>query len=183
MTVLIAGLVAGCAAPPPEIEPLPVGPTRTALQQLADSTNLLVAIGVGQSDSASLSAQLALVERDSTRRRQWVGNARRSALTARESFIQALEKGDRLREYMRSLPTTADGPRNYARYWTTSRYQLDIARAKTHAAILAADSLLGCTVTQCAASVSASLRDHLQAAAGSAHEAHSLLRIAMSYVQ
>lgn len=176
-------LVVGCASQRPEIEPVVVTDTRTPLRQLADSASLLVQIGVGLSDSASLNAQLATVERDTLRRRQRVGDARRSAATARESYIQAIEKGDRLREYLRAMPSSDDAPKNFARYWTSSRYQLDVARAKSHAAVIAADSLLGCGVTRCAGTLSASIRDELVAAAGSAHEAHSLLRIAMSYIR
>ena len=181
--IVAAMLLAACAPPPETPEPIEYIDDRTPMKRLADSASLLVRIGVDQSDSASLRAQLASVERDTSRRRRWVGDARRSALTARESFTQAIEKGDRLRDYLKALPSTDDAPKNYVRYWTNSRYRLDVARTKSHTAILMADSLLGCSVTACGATAAASLKENLIAAAGSAHEAHSLLRIAMSYIR
>ena len=100
--IVAAMLLAACAPPPETPEPIEYIDDRTPMKQLADSASLLVRIGVDQSDSASLRAQLASVERDTSRRRRWVGDARRSALTARESFTQAIEKGDRLRDYRKA---------------------------------------------------------------------------------
>lgn len=181
LATMVIAWALGCAqAPEPVIE---ITDSRSPLKKLADSTRIALKVGVDVSDSASLRAQLAAAERDSLRRRLFVGEARRSAMIARESFIQAIERGDRLRDYMTALPGDDQGSRHYSRYWGTSRERIDFARSESHLAMQAADSALVCSMVTCSAAMAAALRTHMMAAAGAAHEAHSLLRIAMTYLR
>ena len=182
MFFLIAFAMACASAPEPEAV-VTFSDNRTPLKKLADSTSILMKVGVDQSDSASLRGQLANAERNQARQRQFIGDARRSAMTARESFIQAMEKGDRLRDFLGSIPSTDESPRSFSRYWSNTRVKLDMARSESHLAVMAADSALVCGPNACTGLMTALLRSHLLAAAGAAHEAHSLLRIAMTFVK
>ena len=183
MWYFIALVAMACASAPEEAPVVTYSDNRTAQKKLADSTSILMKVGVDQSDSASLRGQLASAERDAARRRQFVGDARRSAMTARESFIQAMEKGDRLRDFLGTIPSTDETPRGFSRYWSTTRVKLDMARNESHLAVQAADSAIICGAAPCSGLMTAALRSHLLAAAGAAHEAHSLLRIAMTFIR
>ena len=109
-------------------------------------------------------------------------DARQSAATATESFLQAIEKGDRLQVLVTSVVSPDDRPSRYARFWTTSRSRLESARSRSDLAKQAADSALGCAAVPCSSAMANVLRNHMMAAAGEAHEAQSLVRIAMTYI-
>ena len=175
--------LAACSSiPEPQEEQLVVTDNRTPIRKIADSTRVLVHIGVDQTDSASVRAQLAATERSSDRARGFVTDARRSAATATESFRQAMEKGDRLNHLVASVGSGDDRPSRFARYWTSGRTMLESARSRSDLAKQAADSALGCAAVPCSAAMANVLRNHMLAAAGAAHEAQSLVRIAMTYV-
>jgi hypothetical protein len=152
------------------------------MQKVADSTRILVRLGVDQADTGSLRAQLAAAERSPERVRGFVSEARQSAATATESFLQAIEKGDRLQQLVTSVGTLDDGPASYRRYWSSSRTKLESARSRSDLAKQAADSALGCSAVPCSSVMTNVLRNHMLAAAGEAHEAQSLVRIAMTFV-
>lgn len=173
-------LVACSAAPKPE--EVTLTDNRTPIRKIADSTSILVHIGVDQTDSASLRAQLAAAERSPERVRGFVTDARRSAATAGESFAQAMEKGDRLHRLVMAVGSNDERPSRFARYWTTTRSMLESARSRSDLAKQAADSALGCAAIPCSAAMTNVLKNHMLAAAGAAHEAQSLVRIAMTYV-
>jgi hypothetical protein len=173
-------LVACTAAPKPE--EVTLTDNRTPIRRIADSTSVLVHVGVDQTDSASLRAQLAASERSPDRVLGFVKDARRSAATAGESFAQAMEKGDRLHQLVMSVGSGDDRPSRFARYWTSSRSMLESARSRSDLAKQAADSALGCAAIPCSAAMANVLKNHMLAAAGAAHEAQSLVRIAMTYV-
>ena len=166
--------------------PTPVGLTmsdnRSPMQKVADSTRILVRLGVDQADTGSLRAQLAAAERSPERVRGFVSGARQSAATATESFLQAIEKGDRLQQVVISVGTTDDGPARYRKYWSSTRVKLESARSSSDLAKQAADSALGCSAVPCSSVMTGVLRNHMLAAAGDAHEAQSLVRIAMTFV-
>lgn len=180
--ILVTALaLTACTAAPKPAE-VTISDTRTPIRRIADSTRILVHIGVDQTDSASLRAQLAASERSPERVRGFVTDARRSAATATESFHQAIEKGDRLQRLVMAVGSGDDRPSRFARYWTSSRTMLESARSRSDLAKQAADSALGCAAVPCSAAMTNVLRNHMLAAAGAAHEAQSLVRIAMTYV-
>ena len=174
---------AACTSAPQPIETTTTpSDNRSPVRRIADSTRILVRIGVDQTDTASVRAQLAAAERTRERARAYVSDARRSAATATESFLQAIEKGDRLQALVRSAGADDDRPSRYARYWKSSRTKLESARSRSDLAKQAADSALGCAAMPCSSAMATVLRNHMLAAAGDAHEAQSLVRIAMTYV-
>ena len=180
--VLIGALLAvGCTSAPKPVEVTTLSDNRSPARRIADSTRILVRIGVDQADTGSLRAQLAASERSRERAIGFVTDARRSAATATESFLQAIEKGDRLQKLVTSAGDN-DSPARYARYWSSTRTKLESARSRSDLARQAADSALGCTAMPCSAAMANVLRNHMLAAAGDAHEAQSLVRIAMTYV-
>lgn len=174
--------LAACTAAPPKPAEVTITDTRTPIRKVADSTRVLVHIGVDQTDQASLRAQLAASERSPERVRGFVTDARRSAATATESFLQAIEKGDRLHRLVMAVGSSDDRPSRFARYWTSSRTMLESARSRSDLAKQAADSALGCAAVPCSSVMANVLKNHMLAAAGAAHEAQSLVRIAMTYV-
>lgn len=173
--------VVACTSAPKPAE-VTLADDRSPTRRIADSTRILVRIGVDQADTGSLRAQLAASERTRERAIGFVTDARRSAATATESFMQAIEKGDRLQKLVASAGTTDDRPSRYARYWSSSRTKLESARSRSDLAKQAADSALGCSAMPCSSAMANVLRNHMLAAAGDAHEAQSLVRIAMTYV-
>ena len=180
-TLLCALITSACTSAPKPAE-ISYSDNRTPVRKIADSTRVLVRLGVEQADTASLRAQLAAAERSPLRVRGFVTDARMSASTATESFMQAIEKGDRLQQIMTGGGGADDAPARYAKYWLTSRTKLDAARTRSHLAKQAADSALGCAAIPCSSAMANVLRNHMLAAAGNAHEAESLVRIAMTYV-
>lgn len=180
--ILVGALALVACSSAPRPAEVTIADTRTPIRRIADSTRVLVHIGVDQADSASLSAQLAASERSSERVRGFVIDARRSAATATGSFLQAIEKGDRLHQLVMAVGSSDDRPSRFARYWTSSRTMLESARSRSDLAKQAADSALGCSAVPCSAAMANVLKNHMLAAAGTAHEAQSLVRIAMTYV-
>jgi hypothetical protein len=181
--LMIVGLVTvACTSAPKPVDDLVISDNRSPIRKIADSTRLLVRIGVDQADTGSVHAQLAAAERSRDRARGYMTDARRSAATATESFIQAIEKGDRLQKLVTSVGGDNDRPSRYARFWTSSRTKLESARSRSDLAKQAADSALGCAAMPCSSAMANVLRNHMIAAAGEAHEAQSLVRIAMTYV-
>ena len=180
--VLIAAVfVVACTSAPKPAE-VQLSDNRSPMRRIADSTRILVRIGVVQADTGSLHAQLAAAERQRDRAIGFVTDARRSAATATESFLQAIEKGDRLQKLVTSARSSDDGPAEYARFWSSSRTKLESARSRSDLARQAADSALGCSAMPCSSAMANVLRNHMLAAAGDAHEAQSLVRIAMTFV-
>lgn len=173
--------VMACSSAPKPV-PLPMSDSRSPMRRVADSTRVLVRLGVDQADTGSLRAQLAVVERSPERIRGFVSGARQSAATATESFLQAIKKGDRLQQLVTAVGSTDHGPANYRRHWSSTRIKLESARSRSDLAKQAADSALGCSAVPCSSAMTNVLRNHMLAAAGDAHEAQSLVRIAMTYV-
>ena len=180
--IVVGALALVACMAPPKPEPVTLTDNRTPIRKIADSTSILVHVGVDQTDSASLRAQLAASERSPDRVKGFVQDARRSAATAGESFSQAMEKGDRLNRLVMAVGSGDDRPSRFARYWTSSRSMLESARSRSDLARQAADSALGCAAIPCSAAMANVLKNHMLAAAGAAHEAQSLVRIAMTYV-
>ena len=180
--ILICALIVSACSSAPKPAEISLTDNRTPIRKIADSTRILVRLGVDQADTGSLQAQLAAAERSEARARGFITDARRAAVTTTESFLEAIEKGDRLQKLVTSVGSTDDRPSRYARYWTSSRTKLESARSRSDLAKQAADSALGCAAMPCSSAMANVLRNHMLAAAGDAHEAQSLVRIAMTYV-
>jgi len=180
ITIGVLCVTACTAAPRPAAVSLV--DNRTPIRRIADSTRVLVGIGVDEADTGSVHAQLAAAERSAERARGYMTDARQSAATATERFLQAIEKGDRLQVLVTAVASPDDRPSRYARFWTTSRTKLESARSRSDLAKQAADSALGCAAMPCSSAMANVLRNHMLAAAGEAHEAQSLVRIAMTYI-
>jgi hypothetical protein len=163
--ILIGAMfLVACAPAPKPAEVTTLSDNRTPERRIADSTRILVRIGVDQADTGSLRAQLAASERTRERAIGFVTDARRSAATATESFLQAIEKGDRLQKLVASSGDN-DRPSRYARYWSSTRTKLESARSRSDLAKQAADSALGCSAMPCSSAMANVLRNHMLAAA------------------
>lgn len=172
----LAVAVAACGSGIREVEILPAP---SPLKVVADSTATLVSIAAHETDSAMVKARVATVARSLGDTRELVLGARSSVATAGSHVATALRQGD----WLRNVTAEAERGGEYARYWSIGRLKLDEARALTVSAVAAADSALACTEHECASQRTRLMQQHVEAAAGLAREAESVVRVAMVQLQ
>lgn len=178
-TLFAATLVAATTACGSGIREIEVAPMPSALRAVADSTATLVSVAAYQSDTAMVKARVATIARSLGDARSLVLGARSSIVKAGGHVASAMRQGD----WLGNVVATEEKGDEYARYWSISRVKLDEARARSAIAVAVADSTLSCTETECAAEGARRMQAHVEAAAGAAREAESMVRVALVHVR
>ena len=177
--VLIVLAAAACGGTP---APQSFAPreSRTPFRVMADSTLTLAARAVHAADTATTQVRLVLADTAGSRLAPTLVLVRAATVSATTNANGAIMQGDRLREVLGAPEDRmAEG---YQRYWDTGRRHLDVARTRASQATAATDSAIACGAAACARLMAREAKIHADAAAGAAHEAESVVRIAASYV-
>ena len=172
----VAVTATACGSGIREIE---VVPAPSPLKLVADSTATLVTYAAIETDSAMKRARVATIARSLVDARSLVTGARSAVVTAGSHVSTAMRQGD----WLRNVVAEEDKGQDFARYWSIGRVKLDEARARSAIAVAVADSALACTETACAADRAREMQAHVEAAAGAAREAESMVRVALVHVR
>ena len=178
-TIIATSLVAVAAACGSGIREIEVQPAPSALRVVADSTVRLVSIAPTETDSAMVKTRVATIARTLGDARDLVLGARSAVATAGGHVSTAMRQGD----WLRNVVADEDKGQEYAKYWSIGRVKLDEARARSEIAVAVADSVLACTQAECAAQGARRMQEHVEAAAGAAREAESVVRVALVHVR
>jgi hypothetical protein len=178
-TAIAAALVAATTACGSGIREVQVEPAPSALRVVADSTVRLVSIAATETDSAMVRTRVASIARSLVDTRALVLGARSAVATAGTHVVSAMRQGD----WLRNVVADEDRGQEYAKYWSIGRVKLDEARARSALAVGIADSVLACTQAQCAADGARRMQEQVEAAAGAAREAESVVRVALVHVK
>lgn len=178
-TLIAASLAATTTACGSGIREIEVQAAPSALRVVADSTVRLVSIAATESDSAMKRARVATIARSLVDARSLVLGARSAVAIAGSHATTAMRQGD----WLRNVVAGEDKGQEYARYWSIGRVKLDEARARSEIAVAVADSALACTQAECATQTTRRLQEHVEAAAGAAREAESVVRVALVHVR
>lgn len=153
---------------------------RSPFRVLADSTVNLATRAVHAADTATTQVRLVLADTAGTRIAPTLVLVRAATLSATTNANAAIMNGDRLQDVLGAPEDRmAEG---YGRYWAAGRRHLDVARTRATQATAATDSAIACGAAPCALLMAREAKTHADAAAGAAHEAESVVRIAASYV-
>jgi hypothetical protein len=174
------GALLSCA-PTPSPMPASLVETRSPLQLAADTTRVLATEAAESSDTADAQARIAATARSLDDALRYMTSARLSAQNANRQASSALVKGDWVQHMLAGAGEDAEQPQ-YDHYWQMGRAKLDVVRLRSGNAVTAADSALACTVTTCTATRALRMQTEIEAAAGAAREAESLIRIALVHV-
>ena len=165
------------------IKEIQVADASNSLQLVADSTTHLAAYAALATDTAMVKVRVATTASSLTDARSLVLTARTAVVSASSNATAAIRQGDWLRNIVAGDAADDQGGRDYARYWTIGRAKLDSARTLSGEAAAVADSALSCTERLCAAARVRQMQAHVEAAAGAAREAESVIRVAMVHVR
>ena len=176
--VALLGATVGCGS---GIQEVAVLPAPSALQVVADSTTHLVSVAALATDTAMVRIRVATTSRTLPDARALVLNARRATATAGAHAAAAIRQGDWIRNILVEDPNARGA--EYARYWQVGREKLETATELSGQAMAVADSALSCTEQECATSRARQMQSQLEAAAGAAREAESVVRVAMVHVR
>ena len=175
-----AAALVSCAAPSPLPQALVSRDTRTPLRVMADSTVRLASRAAEATDTATTHVRLVLADTVGTRTPATLAMVRAATLSATTNASAAIMHGDRLSAVLGAPEDRM--AQEYGRYWNTGRRHLDVARTRASQATVATDSAIACGRAPCALLMAREAKIHADAAAGAAHEARSVVRIAASYV-
>ena len=175
-TVTLAAALTACGSGIQEVE---IQPAPSALRVVADSTVRLVSIAATETDSAMVRTRVASVSRSLVDARSLVMGARSAVATAGSHVATAMRQGD----WLRGVVADEERGQEYAKYWSIGRVKLDEARARSQIAVAVADSVLACTEAQCASDGARRMQEQVEAAAGAAREAESVVRVALVHVK
>ena len=178
-TLIAASLVAATTACGSGIRDIEVQAAPSALRVVADSTVRLVSIAATETDSAMRRTRVASIAHSLGDARSLVLGARSAVATAGSNVVMAMRQGD----WLRNVVANEDKGDEYAKYWSIGRVKLDEARARSEIAVAVADSVLACTQAECAAETARRMQEHVEAAAGAAREAESVVRVALVHVR
>lgn len=176
VAVAIAAAVTACGSRIQEVE---IQPAPSPLKAVADSTATLVSIAAHETDTAMVRARVATIARSLGDAHKLVQGARSAVATAGSHVAVAIRQGD----WLRNVVAGEQRGEDFAKYWSIGRVKLDEARAISAIAVAVADSALACTETECAAERARRMQQHVEAAAGAAREAESVVRVALVHVR
>lgn len=178
IVALSAAALLGCGN---GIQEVAVTPAPTTLQAVAESTTVLVSYAALATDTAMVKVRVATIART-------VGDARSLVLTARDLASRAsthasaaIRQGDWIENVVAADSAERESA-EFERYWRIGRSKLATAQQLSGAAIAVADSALSCTDAACATLRARQMQGHVEAAAGVAREAESVVRVAMVHV-
>jgi hypothetical protein len=156
--------------------------TSSTMQLAGDSTRRLAAYVALAADTASVQARMAAQAHSLDDERAVLTQARAAAQNATLQASAALLKGDWLESMVKMDGSSDDvaGGLGYSHYWQIGRAKLDVARAKSNEAVSAADAALACSARSCSAAHVLHLQSSVDAAAGAAREAESVVRVAIA---
>jgi hypothetical protein len=175
-TVALAAALTACGSGIREVE---IVPEPSALRVVADSTVRLVSIAATETDSAMVKTRVASISRTLGDARSLVMGARSAVATAGSHVVTAMRQGD----WLRGVVADEERGQEYAKYWSIGRVKLDEARARSQLAVAVADSVLACTEARCATEGVRRMQEQVEAAAGAAREAESVVRVALVHVK
>ena len=178
-TLVAAMLAAGLTACGSGIKEVEIEPAPSPLKLVADSTATLVSIAAHETDTAMVRARVATIARSLVDARKLVQGARSAVATAGSHVSSAIRQGD----WLRNVVAGEERGEDFAKYWSIGRVKLDEARALSEIAVVVADSALACTEQECAAATAKRMQQHVEAAAGAAREAESVVRVALVHVR
>lgn len=176
VTAMLAAAVTGCGSGIQEVE---IQPAPSPLKLVADSTATLVSVAAHVSDTAMVRARVASVARTLGDAQKLVQGARSAVVTAGSHVAVAIKQGD----WLRNVVAGEQRGEDFAKYWSIGRVKLDEARATSAIAVAVADSVLACTQAECAAEHTRRMQQLVEATAGAAREAESVVRVALVHVR
>jgi hypothetical protein len=178
-TLIVATLAAAATACGSGIREIEIQPAPSALRVVADSTVRLVSIAATETDSAMVKTRVASISHSLGDARSLVLSARSAVATAGTHVSSAMRQGD----WLRNVVADEDKGQEYAKYWSIGRVKLDEARARSAIAVAVADSVLACTQAECTVQGARRMQEQVDAAAGAAREAESVVRVALVHIR
>lgn len=178
-TLVAATLAAALTACGSGIKEVQIQPAPSPLKVVADSTATLVTVAAHETDTAMVRARVATIARSIDDAHKLVQGARSAVATAGSHVAVAIRQGD----WLRNVVAGEQRGEEFARYWSIGRVKLDEARARSEIAVAVADSALACTETGCASEHARRMQEQVEAAAASAREAESVVRVALLQVR